>query len=324
MNGFECEFIMGDLPQQKRLRIIDDVKAGKIRFLVATDVAARGLDIEGLAMVVNYDLPNESENYVHRIGRTARAGKTGKAFTLATEQDVYELPPIERYIGGKIPSETVTAEMLAEDESEGKRIQTDYYEDRRAGFSGAGSSGARGGGGRSGGSGGRGRRDEGRSGGARRGERDGRGRSARADGSQDGGARRDGGARKQHSGQRGVPRGGVPHTTPHDVSPVNLSALSAEERMAYYKQKYGKGAGQPQSGGGELRTGRTDGGGNQRDRNRRNRGRGRDAQGREAQGRRTAPGNASAHKPAGAAAPDKTAAGKKGILSKLFGLFKKK
>jgi ATP-dependent RNA helicase RhlB len=133
LNGLECEFIMGDLPQPKRLKIIDDIKAGKLRFLVATDVAARGLDIEGLAMVINYDLPNETENYVHRIGRTARAGKTGKAVTLASEQDVYELPGIERYIGRKIPSETATAELLAVDKSEGKHIHTDFYEEQVSG-----------------------------------------------------------------------------------------------------------------------------------------------------------------------------------------------
>ncbi|MDR1802523.1 MAG: DEAD/DEAH box helicase [Treponema sp.] len=133
LNGLECEFIMGDLPQSKRLRIIEDIKAGKLHFLVATDVAARGLDIEGLAMVINYDLPNETENYVHRIGRTARAGKTGKAVTLASEQDVYELPGIERYIGRKIPSETATAELLAADKSEGKRIHTDFYEESGGG-----------------------------------------------------------------------------------------------------------------------------------------------------------------------------------------------
>jgi ATP-dependent RNA helicase RhlB len=104
-NGIRCEFISGDLPQPKRLKIIEDLKAGKIKYLVATDVAARGLDIDSLAMVINYDLPNEAENYVHRIGRTARAGKAGKAVSFAGEQDVYELPAIERYIGGKIPSE---------------------------------------------------------------------------------------------------------------------------------------------------------------------------------------------------------------------------
>jgi ATP-dependent RNA helicase RhlB len=130
MNGYNCEFIIGDLPQVKRLRVIDDVKAGKISLLAATDVAARGLDIEGLAMVINYDLPSEAENYVHRIGRTARAGKTGKSVTLASEQDVYELPAIERYIGKKIPSEIAMQDLYAEDKSAGQRIQTDYYEER--------------------------------------------------------------------------------------------------------------------------------------------------------------------------------------------------
>jgi ATP-dependent RNA helicase RhlB len=131
LNGYDCEFIIGDLPQVKRLKIIDDVKAGKIKILAATDVAARGLDIENLAMVINYDLPSEAENYVHRIGRTARAGKTGKAFSLASEHDVYELPAIERYIGKKIPSEIPCRELYAEDKSANHHIQTDYYEERR-------------------------------------------------------------------------------------------------------------------------------------------------------------------------------------------------
>jgi len=131
MNGYTCEFIVGDLPQSRRLKVIDDVKAGKIKFLVATDVAARGLDIEGLAMVVNYDLPNEAENYVHRIGRTARAGKTGRAITLVSEQDVYELPAIERYIGKKLLSEIASEELHAQDASAGQQIRTELYEDRR-------------------------------------------------------------------------------------------------------------------------------------------------------------------------------------------------
>jgi ATP-dependent RNA helicase RhlB len=126
MNGIDCQFIIGDLPQVKRLKVIDDVKAGKVKILVATDVAARGLDIENLSMVINYDLPVESENYVHRIGRTARAGKTGKAITLASEQDVYELPGIERYIGKKIPSEIAVQELYENDKSAGKQIHTEY------------------------------------------------------------------------------------------------------------------------------------------------------------------------------------------------------
>ena len=123
LNGYKCEFIIGDLPQVKRLKVIDDLKAGKNNLLVATDVAARGLDIEDLAMVINYDLPEEAENYVHRIGRTARAGKTGKAVTLASEQDVYKLPAIERYIGKKIPSEVAMQELYANDKSTGKQTR---------------------------------------------------------------------------------------------------------------------------------------------------------------------------------------------------------
>jgi ATP-dependent RNA helicase RhlB len=215
VNGFECEFIMGDLPQPKRLKIIDDIKAGKLRFLVATDVAARGLDIEGLAMVINYDLPNETENYVHRIGRTARAGKTGKAVTLASEQDVYELPGIERYIGRKIPSETATAELLAADKSEGKRVHTDFYEESGGG------------------------KDR------SRGER--RGRDTRRKDHEPGRERgkhrevkRQPGEQKRDEQKRG-----------EQNSSVKLSELSLEERMAYYKQKYdtsGKGQSGKESG----------------------------------------------------------------------------
>lgn len=104
INGYAAEFLIGDLPQQKRLRIIEAFKAGKCRCLVATDVAARGIDVNDLAMVINYDLPNEAENYVHRIGRTARAGKTGSAYSLCSEQDVYSLPAIEKYIEAQVPS----------------------------------------------------------------------------------------------------------------------------------------------------------------------------------------------------------------------------
>ena len=133
LNGFDCDFIIGDLPQSRRLKVIDDVKAGKTKILVATDVAARGLDIEGLAMVINYDLPAEAENYVHRIGRTARAGKTGRAVTLASEQDVYELPAIERYIGKKIPSEIAAPELYAQDKSAGQSIRAEDYGGRADG-----------------------------------------------------------------------------------------------------------------------------------------------------------------------------------------------
>ncbi|GHU42298.1 ATP-dependent RNA helicase RhlB [Spirochaetia bacterium] len=114
-NGIKVDYISGDLAQSRRLAVIDDFKGGKVSFLVATDVAARGLDVDSLALVVNYDIPRETENYVHRIGRTARAGKSGRAITFASEQDIYELAGIERYIGKKIPSKVASEEMFAED-----------------------------------------------------------------------------------------------------------------------------------------------------------------------------------------------------------------
>lgn len=125
INGFENEYIIGDLPQVKRQKIMDNFKARKFRILVATDVAARGIDVNDLAMVVNYDLPNEPENYVHRIGRTARAGKSGKAYTFCSERDVYSLAPIERYIEKQIPSRVAIGDDLAEDKSRDVYIHLD-------------------------------------------------------------------------------------------------------------------------------------------------------------------------------------------------------
>ena len=103
MNGYKAEYLMGDMPQTKRLKTIDRMKEGKLPILVATDVAARGLQIDDLELVVNYDIPEDFESYVHRIGRTARAGKSGKAITLACEEYIYGLEPIENYIQMKIP-----------------------------------------------------------------------------------------------------------------------------------------------------------------------------------------------------------------------------
>ncbi len=113
-NGFECEYIIGDLPQKKRLKIIDDLKSGKLRYLIATDVAARGLHVDDLELVVNYDLPENSENYIHRIGRTARVGKTGTAISLVCEQYVYGLESIEEFAKMKIPVEWADESLYAE------------------------------------------------------------------------------------------------------------------------------------------------------------------------------------------------------------------
>ncbi len=114
-NGYECDFIIGDLPQKRRTKIIENIKSGKLKCLVATDVAARGLHINDLDLVINYDIPEDYESYVHRIGRTARAGKSGMAVTLACEKFVYGLEAIEAYIKMKLPVEWAGEELYAED-----------------------------------------------------------------------------------------------------------------------------------------------------------------------------------------------------------------
>ena len=102
-NQLPAERITGDLPQRKRFRLMEQYKKGKIKILVATDVASRGIHVEDISHVINYDIPQDPENYVHRIGRTARAGKTGRALTLACEDYVYHLEPLEQLLGYKIP-----------------------------------------------------------------------------------------------------------------------------------------------------------------------------------------------------------------------------
>ena len=102
-NGLPAEGITGDLPQRKRFRLMERFKEGGIKILVATDVASRGIHVEDISHVINYDLPQDVENYVHRIGRTARAGKTGRALTLASEDYIFHLEPLENLLGYKIP-----------------------------------------------------------------------------------------------------------------------------------------------------------------------------------------------------------------------------
>ncbi len=120
MNGFEAAFLTGDLPQSKRQRTVDRFKGREIPILIATDVAARGIHVDDLELVINYDIPQHTENYVHRIGRTARAGKSGNAITFACEEFVEFLAPIEKLLEIKIPSEVPDSELFEHDESEGK------------------------------------------------------------------------------------------------------------------------------------------------------------------------------------------------------------
>ncbi len=103
-NDYKAAVISGDIAQRKRMRLLEDFKQGRLHFLVATDVASRGLHIDDVSHVINYDLPQDAEDYVHRIGRTARAGAKGEAISFADEDLVFHLPDIEEYLGTKIPS----------------------------------------------------------------------------------------------------------------------------------------------------------------------------------------------------------------------------
>jgi ATP-dependent RNA helicase RhlB len=112
-NGFVAQALSGDVPQNKRLKMMRDFHNGDIAVLIATDVASRGLHIPDVSHVFNYDLPNDAEDYVHRIGRTARAGAEGDAISFGCEEYAIALPDIERYIGHQIPRAAIEAVDLA-------------------------------------------------------------------------------------------------------------------------------------------------------------------------------------------------------------------
>ena len=112
-NGFVAQAISGDVPQTKRLKMMRDFHNGDIAVLIATDVASRGLHIPDVSHVFNFDLPNDAEDYVHRIGRTARAGAAGDAISFGCEEYAIALPDIEQYIGHQIPRAAIAPEDLA-------------------------------------------------------------------------------------------------------------------------------------------------------------------------------------------------------------------
>jgi len=119
--GYASQALHGDIPQVKRLKIIQQFKRGELHLLVATDVAARGIHIDALSLVINYDVPIEKNSYVHRIGRTGRAGNGGRAITFVTGEDIMSLYEIEEYIGVliaklELPSEAVLNKHRAEAE----------------------------------------------------------------------------------------------------------------------------------------------------------------------------------------------------------------
>ena len=113
-NGIDAQAISGDVPQKKRLRMLMDFQSGDLPVLIGTDVASRGLHIPDVQYVINYDLPQDAEDYVHRIGRTARAGAAGDAISFGCETYAVSLPDIEDYIGHKIPVANYDVSLLPE------------------------------------------------------------------------------------------------------------------------------------------------------------------------------------------------------------------
>ena len=262
INSYNAKYIMGDLPQNKRQAIIREIKEGDLQILVATDVAARGLHINDLDIVINYDIPEDPESYVHRIGRTARAGKSGKAVTLACEKYVYGLEAIEKFIDMKIPVQWADEELYqSEDKSAGVRVAGNR--ERDGGNRGGGSRGGRSGGDRRDGprQGGR-SRDKGPSRGSSRtadkpahkpaekkpaeearkekpaetkrsGESGSPARNSASGGKSVNSGKQEGGGKRQHDK---APRKAQPAST--EGSPGKNDDL--ESRLAYYRKKYGE------------------------------------------------------------------------------------
>ena len=156
-NGWEARALTGDVDQKKRLKILNDFKDGQLPILVATDVASRGLHIEGVSHVVNWDLPQDAEDYVHRIGRTARAGAVGKAISLVDEAGALALEPIEKFIAQKIQVDWAEDDLYLPEIKPTSEERRRYAEEKRQRMAARG--GGRGGGpGRPGGGSGGGRR----------------------------------------------------------------------------------------------------------------------------------------------------------------------
>jgi ATP-dependent RNA helicase RhlB len=156
-NGWPARALTGDVDQKKRLKILNDFKEGQLPILVATDVASRGLHIEGVSHVVNWDMPQDAEDYVHRIGRTARAGAAGKAISLVDEAGALALEPIEKFIAQKIQVDWAEDGLYLPEIKPTSEERRRYAEEKRQRMAARG--GRSGGPGRPGGGGGGGRRD---------------------------------------------------------------------------------------------------------------------------------------------------------------------
>jgi len=236
LNGYPTKYLMGDLPQSKRLQTIDRMKEGKIRFLVATDVAARGLQIDDLELVVNYDIPDDFENYVHRIGRTARAGKSGKSITFADEEYVFNLEAVENFIQMKIPviwpeeGDLEPVEDKSASYSFRDLVRDDEYGGRPSRGPRSGAKPSRGG-----------------SRGPRRGKPQSSGRPKRAKDERDNKPR---GPRPERQERAQEPQR---RRRSGSKSYAEIQNLSLEERLSYYKQQYKSEGGQIPEGSPEAK-----------------------------------------------------------------------
>ena len=131
--GINCAILSGEVPQHKRMRRLDAFKAGKIRVLVATDVAGRGIHIEGMDHVINFTLPRDPEDYVHRIGRTGRAGATGTSVSFADEADAFYIPDIEKFTDRKLSCIEPDPEWLVLPEPVAPKKRRKFNPKRRTG-----------------------------------------------------------------------------------------------------------------------------------------------------------------------------------------------
>ena len=131
-NGWDARALTGDVDQKRRLKIMNDFKDGVLPVLVATDVASRGLHIEAVSHVINWDLPQDAEDYVHRIGRTARAGAAGRAVGLVDEASALNLEAIEKFIGQKIPVEWAEDDLFVPEIKPSADERRRFAEERRA------------------------------------------------------------------------------------------------------------------------------------------------------------------------------------------------
>ena len=243
LNGYRSAYLMGDMKQSERLKALDRLKNGELTILVATDVAARGLQIDDLELVVNYDLPEDYENYVHRIGRTARAGKAGRAVSFASEEYVYSLEAIEEYIHMKIPVCWPDEYGLEEVEDR----SGDYVKRHR-----------------------RGSRGDSRRTGDRRSGRRSSGGASRASSSRSSGSRRDdrGADRRDRKSDDKV-RVARPRKLSDDEY-NRLASMSFEDRMKYYKDEFESSGPVQRSGGGAKGASAQKNGGRSQERRRSN------------------------------------------------------